>query len=350
MKWIDLRSDTVTMPTDEMRKAMANALVGDDVYEDDPTVNKLEELAAKVVGKEAALFVPSGTFGNQVCIFSHTLRGDEILIGDPSHILIDEVGALSVIAGVQSRTYDVSNGRIDPEEVRGKIRAEDDIHFPRTGLVCMEDALADGRVLKQEDIKAVYEVAKEYGLPVHVDGARIFNAATSLGIDVKEITQYCDSVMFCLSKGLCAPVGSMVAGTKEFITTARKGRKLMGGGLRQAGILAAAGIIALENMTGRLKEDHDNANYMAKELSKIDGIDVLMDNLDIDMVYFDMKKTGHDGYELEPEFYKKGIKINPEEGGLIRFVTNHDVNKEDIDYMVKTFKDILAAWDCKPVI
>ena len=341
MKWIDLRSDTVTMPTEEMRAAMANAEVGDDVYEDDPTVNRLEIMAAEMAGKEASLFVPTGTFGNQMSLFVHCRRGNEILVGDTGHIVYHEVGAPAVIAGVQTRTYNVTNGRIDPEEVRAKIRLPEDIHYPETGLICMENALGDGRVLSLENMRKVHEVAKEHEIPVHLDGARLFNAATALRVDAKEITQYCDSVMFCLSKGLCAPIGSMVAGTKDFITKARKARKLMGGGMRQVGIIAAAGIIALEKMTRRLEEDHKNAGFLGEELSKIDGVEVLKDNIDINMVFFDMRKTGYDSFELEKDFLAKGIKINPEEDGLVRFVTHYWVSREDIEYVITTFKELL---------
>ena len=341
MKWIDLRSDTVTMPTDEMRMAMASAEMGDDVYEDDPTVARLERLAADMTGKEAALFVPTGTFGNQMCLFVHCLRGDEVLLGDNSHIFIHEVGASAVIAGVQLRTFSVKNGYIDPGEIKAKIRALNDIHNPRTGLICIENALGNGKVMTPENMKDVYEVAKAHELPVHLDGARVFNAALSLGVGTCELTKYCDSVMFCLSKGLCAPVGSMVAGTKDFIAKARKARKLMGGGMRQVGVLAAAGIIALEKMTLRLGEDHDNAKYLGEQLAGIEGIEVLEDNIDVNMVFFSMKGTGYNSFKLEKDFLQKGIKINPEEDGLVRFVTNNDVTTEDIDFVITTFRDVL---------
>ncbi|MDD2483917.1 MAG: low specificity L-threonine aldolase, partial [Eubacteriales bacterium] len=273
MRYIDLRSDTVTMPTDEMRKAMAEAPVGDDVYGDDPTVNRLEAIAAEKVGKEAALFVPSGTFGNQLCVLTHTRRGDEIILGKNCHIVLHEVGAAAVIAGVQLRTLDTINGMLVPADVEMAIRGKD-IHYPDTGLICVENAHGLGTAIPLDNLLMIKELAEEHGIPVHMDGARIFNAATALGVDAKEIAACCDSVMFCLSKGLAAPVGSMVAGTKEFIDRARKNRKLMGGGMRQAGILAAAGIIALEKMTERLVVDHENAAYLAEQLSKIHGIDV----------------------------------------------------------------------------
>ncbi|OPJ56832.1 low-specificity L-threonine aldolase [Alkalithermobacter paradoxus] len=340
MRFIDLRSDTVTMPTDKMREAMCKAVVGDDVYGDDPTVKKLEEYSAQIVGKEDALFVPSGTFGNQLALFTHCKRGDEVILGDDCHIVAHEVGAASVIAGVNLRTLNSDKGVLDPLEIKSKIRKED-IHYPRTGLICVENAHSNGRVISIKNMKEVYEIGKEANIPIHLDGARVFNAAKYLDVDVKEITKYSDSVMFCLSKGLCAPVGSILAGSKEFIEKARKGRKLMGGGLRQAGFLAAAGIVSLEEMIERLKEDHENAIYLADELSKIDDINVYKDDVHINIVFFDISKIEHNPRQIAEKFYEKGIKVNPPEDGLMRFVTNYWVSKRDIDYVVDTFKDII---------
>jgi threonine aldolase len=341
MRYIDLRSDTVTLPTEEMRKAMAEAEVGDDVYEDDPTINKLEKLAAEKVGKEAALFVPSGTFGNQLCVMTHTNRGDEIILGEDCHITLHEVGAAAVIAGVQLRTLPSQNGMLDPKQVEKAIRCEDDIHYPHTGLICVENAHGLGTVIPLENLEEIKDIGRRYNIPVHLDGARIFNAATTLGVDAKDIAKYCDSVMFCLSKGLGAPVGSMVAGTKEFIKKARKNRKLMGGGMRQAGILAAAGIIALEKMTERLIEDHENAAYLADQLSKIPGVDVKDDRLDINMVFFEMGDDIIAEQKLVEHFMKNGIKICGIEEGEWRFVTNLNVSREDIDFVIEKFKECL---------
>lgn len=342
MKFIDLRSDTVTVPTQAMRDAMYNAQVGDDVYRDDPTVAELECFAAELVGMEAALFVPSGTFGNQLALFTHCRRGDEVILGDDSHIVVHEVGAPSVIAGVQLRTLKSSNGQLNPDEVESKIRGVD-IHFPSTGLICLENAHSNGRVIPLSNMEKIYNIAKKHNLPVHLDGARLFNAAAYLKVDAKNITKYCDSVMFCLSKGLCAPVGSILAGTKDFIDRARKGRKLMGGGLRQAGFLAAAGLIALKEMRDRLTEDHENALVLADELSKIPGIKVNYENVHINMVFFDMSETNYDTDKLVQGFYNKGIKINSAENGEMRFVTNYWVTKEDIHIVIDTFKEILKA-------
>ena len=342
MKFIDLRSDTVTEQPIFMKEAMFNAEVGDDVYRDDPTVIKLEKLAAEIVGMESALFVPSGTFGNQLALFTHCKRGSEVIIADSNHIIAHEVGASSVIAGVQLRTIDAPNGVLNPNEIEKRIRFEDDdIHFPSTSLICVENAHSSGNVLSIENMKAVYDIAKKYNLPVHLDGARLFNASTALNVDVKEITKYCDSVMFCLSKGLCSPVGSILAGSKDFIDKARKKRKLMGGGLRQAGFLAAAGIVSLEVMTNRLKEDHDNAQLLAEELSKIPEIYVDLHNLKINMVFFSFKDKNIDTKELVKYFLENNIKINDVENGLMRFVTHYWVTKDDIYKIIEVLKTFL---------
>ncbi|MBP8660982.1 MAG: low-specificity L-threonine aldolase [Mesotoga sp.] len=334
MKWIDLRSDTVTLPGEEMRAAMANAEVGDDVYGDDPTVNRLEEIAAERLGKEAAIFVPSGTFGNQLSILTHTLRGDEVIIPASNHIIVHEAGASAVIAGVQMRTLDCDDGMPSVDRILKAIRGED-LHYPRTGLICLENAHSSGRVLPMEYMKEVYSIARERAIPVHLDGARIFNAAVSLGIDAREIASKADSVMFCLSKGLGAPIGSMLVGTKDFIARARKGRKIMGGAMRQAGIIAAAGIIAIEKMIDRLGEDHENARYLAKKLGEIEGVEIMRDRLDINMVFFKLD-SGRPKAIVE-ELHRQGIKINPPEGDEWRLVTNLDVSRSDLDTFIDRF-------------
>ena len=334
MKWIDLRSDTVTLPGEEMRAAMANAEVGDDVYGDDPTVNRLEEIAAEVLGKESAVFVPSGTFGNQLSILTHTLRGDEVIIPASNHIIVHEAGASAVIAGVQMRTLDCDDGMPSVDRILKAIRGED-LHYPRTGLICLENAHSSGRVLPMEYMKEVYSLARERAVPVHLDGARIFNAAVSLGIDAGEIASKADSVMFCLSKGLGAPIGSMLVGTKDFISRARKGRKIMGGAMRQAGIIAAAGIMAIEKMIDRLGEDHENARYLAKKLEEIKGIEIMRDRLDINMVFFKLDQGRPEA--IVGELYREGIKINPPEGDEWRLVTNLDVSRSDLDTFIARF-------------
>lgn len=341
MRYIDMRSDTVTKPTDEMREAMFRAEVGDDVYGDDPTVNKLEELAAEKVGKEAALFVPSGTFGNQLALFTHCRRGDEVILGDDCHIVEHEVGAASVIAGVQLRTVNSEKGALPPEVVKSKLRGND-IHFPETGLICVENAHSNGRVIPLSNMESIYSIASENNIPVHLDGARLFNAAASLGVKVPAITAYCDSVMFCLAKGLCAPVGSILAGTRAFIDKARKGRKLMGGGMRQAGILAAAGLVAMEKMTGRLEEDHRNAKLLGEELAKIPGVKVNLEDIHINMVFFDLTETGIDPEAFMQGLLEKGIKANAPYEGMMRLVTNYWTSAEDVLYTVRAIKELVS--------
>lgn len=340
--FIDLRSDTVTKQPEFMKEAMFKAEVGDDVYGDDPTIIKLENLAAEIIGKEDALFVPSGTFGNQLALFTHCKRGSEVILADSNHIIAHEVGASSIIAGVQLRSIDSNNGVIKTNEIEKRIRFEDeDIHFPSTSLICVENAHSSGNVLSLGEMDEIYTVAQKYNLPVHLDGARVFNASASLNVDVKEITKYCDSIMFCLSKGLCAPVGSILAGSKEFIAKARKKRKLMGGGLRQAGFLAAAGIVALNDMTKRLNEDHENAKLLASELNKLPEINVNLDNVKINMVFFSFKDNSIDTKNLVKFFLENNIKINDAENGLMRFVTHYWVTKEDIYRIIHTMKDFL---------
>ncbi len=341
MRYIDLRSDTVTQPTQEMREAMYTAEVGDDVYGDDPTVTKLEEYAAHLVGKEAALLIPSGTFGNQLSLFTHCQRGDEVLLGDDCHIVVHEVGAPAIIAGVNLRTITSVKGLLTPDEVASKIRGAD-IHYPHTGLICLENAHSNGRVIPLDNMKDIYEIANKSSIPVHLDGARIFNAAAFLGVDASQIAQYCDSVMFCLSKGLCAPFGSLLAGSKEFITKARKKRKLMGGGLRQAGIMAAAGLLALEKMRGRLHVDHENARLLGAELDKIPGIKVFTEDIQINMVFFDMSGTDYDIGKFVTDLYNKGIKVNEAEKELMRLVTNYWVTSDDVHYVVECVREIVS--------
>lgn len=341
MKYIDLRSDSVTQPTQEMRDAMYTAPVGDDVYGDDPTVKNLEQICAKKVGKAAGLFVASGTMGNQLAVMTHTVRGDEIIISSGSHIVVHEVGAAAVLSGVMVRAIECHNDMLTPQLIEKACRPVQDIHMPRTSLVCIENALTNGKVMPVEQMKACYETAKQHNLPVHLDGARLFNASVALGVDVKELTQYSDSVMVCLSKGLCAPVGSVLCGNEEFIAKARKNRKLLGGGMRQAGLLAACGIIALEKMVDRLNDDHENAKYMAQRLSKMKGVTVLKNNVDINMVFFKLNKPKEFIAKLPARMLEHSIKINGEEGGLLRFVTNNDVTREDAQRVLQVFENLL---------
>lgn len=341
MRYIDLRSDTVTQPTQAMRDAMHTAEVGDDVYQDDPTVNRLEALAAEVLGKEAALFVPSGTMSNQLALMSQTNRGDEVIVSANCHIFMHEVGAAAVLSGANLRQLPFKNGVYDARLIEKAIRP-DDIHEPKTVLICMENALANGRVVPLDIMEDVYALAKKNGIAVHLDGARIFNAATALNVDVKEITKNTDTVSCCLSKGLCAPVGSVLAGNAATIAKARRYRKMLGGGMRQCGLLAAAGILALTEMTKRLQEDHDNAKYMAKKLSGLKGVEVDLDSVQINMVFFRLERPSSVINSLPEKMLEKGIKINGEELGEFRFVTSNDVSRVDIDYAVSTFAELIG--------
>jgi len=337
-KYIDIRSDTVTLPTEEMLDAMRNAISGDDVYEDDPTVNELERKSAGILGKEAALFVPSGTFANQLAIMTHTSRGEEIIVPEGNHIVIHEVGASAVLSQVQLKTIKDNFGEVNISLLEKAVRP-DDIHFPKTGLICMENAHSSGKVVSLRNMKQVYDFAGKRKIPVHLDGARIFNAAVVLKAEAAEIAGYADSVMFCLSKGLCCPIGSVLAGSYDFIKRARKNRKLMGGGLRQAGYIAAPGLIALEKMTKRLGEDHEHAKYMAAGLDEIDEINILKNQLDINMVFFTIKKDEFNEKDFIKYLEKNNIKINPPEGNEFRFVTHYWIKKQDVDYITKIVSD-----------
>lgn len=338
MEKIDLRSDTVTHPTEKMRQLMATAPVGDDVYGDDETVIRLERKAAELLGKEAAMFVPSGVFGNQVSVLTHTKRAQEIILGEKCHIIEHEAGSVALISNVQTRTIDDSTGEMDPREVERIIRKAEDIHFPHTGLICVETAHSTGNVASLENLQEIHAIAKKYGIPVHLDGARLFNAATYLGVEGKDIAENADSVSLCLSKGLCAPVGSVVAGTKDFIHEARKNRKILGGGMRQAGILAAAGLEALE-MRKRLKEDHENALYFGEELDKIPGIRVHKDAIKINMIFFEIEKENFDDEKFVSHLKDRDILINGQDGGLYRFVTHYYITRERMDTVLEILRE-----------
>lgn len=342
MEYIDVRSDTVTWPTEAMREAMAGAAVGDDVYGDDPTVNELEAYAARLVGKEAALFVPSGTFGNQLALFAWCPRGTEVILGEDSHIIQHEAGAAAVIAGVQTRTVPAPDGNLTPEAIRARFRTPD-IHHPDTSLICLENAHSSGRTVPLAAMDAAREVAREAGIPIHLDGARLFNAATALGVPASVIASRVDSVMFCLSKGLCAPVGSMLAGPASFIADARRKRKIMGGGLRQAGVLAAAGLVALKDMTGRLGTDHRNAKILAAKLSAIPGVSADPAASDINMVFFSAPELADDAKAAKAvaALKARGILVNPPSGGVFRFVTHYWVGEEQIDTLASAFAEAL---------
>ncbi|HIY53518.1 MAG TPA: aminotransferase class I/II-fold pyridoxal phosphate-dependent enzyme [Candidatus Agathobaculum merdavium] len=332
MQYIDLRSDTVTQPTQAMRDAMATAVVGDDVFEDDPTLKELEAYAAERLGKEAALFVTSGMQGNACALMAHTRRGDCVIIDPHSHIAEHEAGSYGQLAGVSLRYPQTVNGTMEPASVRACLTDDSDVQVAPATLVVVENAHSSGAVVSLDNMRKIYQIAHEKGASVHLDGARLFNAATALGIaDVRELTQYCDTVMCCLSKGLCAPVGSVLAGPKDLIWRARRARRILGGGMRQGGFLAAAGLVALRDMTGRLQEDHDNAKFLASALDSIDGVQVFHDRLDIDMVFFttdwdEEKAARYPAYMLE-----HGAKVTGCMGGEYRMVCHHGITRADCE-------------------
>lgn len=328
MKILDLRSDTVTQPTPQMREAIANAVVGDDVYGDDPTINELEHQAAQRLGKEAALFVSSGTMGNLLGVQSQTQRGDEVILGARSHIITHEVGHLAQICQCMGRTIDNADDRIYPEDIRKALRP-DDIHEPPTTLVCLENALSNGTVVPLALMQQDYAEAKAAGLNVHLDGARLFNAAVALGVDVKALADCADSVTFCLSKGLCAPVGSMLCGSRDMIARARRNRKRIGGGLRQAGFLAAAGLIAMNEMSLRLDEDHANAKALAQKLEALEGVEVAQDQLDINMIFFRLTNLA-DSSRFVKALKEQEILINDADHGIYRLVTHWGIEAADL--------------------
>ena len=341
---IDLRSDTVTRPTEEMRGAMARAEVGDDAYGDDPTVNRLEELGAELLGKEAALFTPSGTMGNQLALFTWCERGTEVILGEECHIVQHEAGAAAIIAGVQTRTIPAPDGVLPPEALCSRLRKRD-LHAPPTSLICVENAHSLGRAVSLADMDAVRRIAAEWGLPVHLDGARIFNAAAALGVDAREIAARADSVMFCLSKGLCAPAGSLLAGPKDFVAAARLKRKILGGGMRQTGILAAAGILALTCQTARLAEDHLRAKELARGLAGIPGIQVRPEETDVNMVFFTVPSARNPeaAARIAGIFRDRGIIINPPEEGRFRFVTHYWIGDEELKTILTACREAFQS-------
>ncbi|WP_346774015.1 low specificity L-threonine aldolase [Brevibacillus sp. SYP-B805] len=325
---IDLRSDTVTKPTEAMLKAMVEAEVGDDVYGEDPTVNRLESMAAEILGKEAALFVTSGTQGNQVAVLTHCRSGDEVILEADSHIFYYESGAVAALAGVQTRTLPGSRGALDPEQVKRAIRGKN-IHYPRTALVCMENThnRAGGAVITPEQMRGVYQAAKERGVAVHLDGARLFHAAVALGRKAEEFARYTDSVQICLSKGLCAPMGSILAGSRAFIEEARWWRKKLGGGMRQAGYMAAPGIVALTEMVDRLAEDHRRAKELAAGLSKLP---LTVYPVETNIVLVDTRATGYTAVEFLDKLAAYGVRATDFDEYLVRFTTHYHIGDSDI--------------------
>ncbi len=341
---IDLRSDTVTRPSEEMRRAMAMAEVGDDVYGEDPTVNRLEERAAEILGKEAALFVPTGTMGNTIGIKVHTQHGQEVICESRAHILNYELAMMAWFAGALARPVVAENGILTWAQVRKEIRAVSP-HYSPTGLVEVENTanIAGGTLYPMAVLNEICDGAHAAGLKVHMDGARVFNAAAALGRDVREVCAKVDSVMFCLSKGLGAPVGSMVVGTRSAMEYGRLLRKRLGGGMRQSGVLAAAGLIALEKNPARLHEDHANARFLAERLAEMPGVSVKMDTVQTNIVIFDVAGTGRSGAELSAAFLERGVAINGLGGSMMRAVTHLDVSRGDCEKAMEIVREVVAG-------
>ena len=339
----DFRSDTVTRPTPNMRKAMAEAVVGDDVLGDDPTVQELEALAAKKMGKEAGLFVPSGTMGNSVSVKVWTRELDEVIIEERSHIYNMESTHMTFISRVTPRPLPSKLGAMDPEEVERNIR-KPSVHFPRTSLICVENTHNNwsGAVVPMENLRAIREIADRYEIKIHFDGARIFNASAASGIPVKEYASIGDSLMFCLSKGLSAPAGSLLVGNKDFIGYGRRVRKALGGGLRQVGVLAAPGIVALSEMTDRLKEDHERAKKLALAISELPGIELNPENIHTNIVIFGFNHPKLTIPAFLEQLKKRDILALAARGG-IRFVTHKDVDDEDVEKVIDAFSQLLAS-------
>jgi threonine aldolase len=344
MKMVDLRSDTVTLPSDEMRDALHGAELGDDVFGEDPTINRLERMAAERVGKEAALLVPSGTMGNLAAILTHCGRGDEVILGDRCHTFIYEAGGISALGGIHPRPVaNQPDGALRLEDIEAAIRP-DNVHFPRTRLICLENThnRCSGQALTPAYTAQVGTLARRHGLAVHLDGARIFNAAVALDVDVRELTQSVDSLSFCLSKGLAAPVGSLICGRQDFIAEARRARKILGGGMRQAGILAAAGIVALERMVGRLREDHEHAARLAQGIAQIDGLAIDPVGVQTNIVYIDIVRKGLTAEELVGHLQAEGIRVLSVGPSRLRAVTHYGITADDIDQSLRVLADVMS--------
>ena len=342
METIDLRSDTVTQPTPAMRRGILDAELGDDAYGDDPTVNRLEQIAAKRMGKEAALLVVSGTMGNLVCGLASCQRGDEMIVGANAHIFLNESAGVASLGGVQVRAVPTDRrGLMDPSQVEAAIRRPG-LHFPRTALVCLENThnQGNGAAFTPQEMSCITEMAHAHDIPVHLDGARIFNAAVALGIPAAELAAQADSLSFCLSKGLSCPVGSVVCGTQEFINRARRVREIVGGGMRQAGIIAAAGIVALETMVDRLAEDHANARSLADGLARIPGLSINPAHIETNIVYVDL--AGPTAEEFVGALKGRGVLANGM-SNWVRFVTHYGITAEDIELALDAIEGAARA-------
>jgi threonine aldolase len=344
MDWIDLRSDTVTLPTPQMRAAMAEAEVGDDVYGEDPSINRLESMSAVLMGKEAGLFVPSGTMGNLAAILAHCGRGDEFILGDLSHTFLFEAGGAAALGGVHPHLVpNQPDGTLDLIQIKNAVRSED-VHFPISRLVVLENThnRCGGVALTPEYTRAVGEIAQQQGLKFHLDGARIFNAAAALGVEAKELAEAPDSVTFCLSKGLCAPVGSVLCGTEDFINRGRRIRKQLGGGMRQAGVLAAAGIVSLETMIDRLLEDHQRAAGLAAGLAELPGVVLDPGTPHTNMVFINLdEQVPLSASELAARLKVKGVLVGATADRRFRLVTHYWIDDAGIERALSVFKEVL---------
>ena len=341
---IDLRSDTVTLPSNDMKKFIIDSPLGDDVYGEDPSVNLLQNKIAKIFNKEAALFVPSGTMANLIAVLTHCNRGDEVILGDKSHIFYYEAGGISAFGGIHSHQLkNNDDGTININDIKTSIRALGNDHFPKTKLICLENThnACYGSPLNTEYFHDVKKVANKHDLSIHLDGARIFNAAIALNKSVDELTKDCDTISCCLSKGLSAPVGSVVLGTKSFILKAKHMRKALGGGMRQAGLIAAGGIFSLENMIDRIADDHVNAKELAYELHKIKTISINPEQVYTNIIFIYNKNTKISNKQLLNELEKNNIKIDYKGNSKFRLVTHSGFKKRDINSVVKVFKEIL---------
>jgi threonine aldolase len=345
MNIIDLRSDTVTKPTDAMRGAMATAEVGDDVYGEDPTVNRLEAIAAEMLGKEAAVFVVSGTMGNLISLLSHGARGDEVILGDNAHIFYYEQGGMSAVGGLMAHTVpNLADGTLALAAIEHAIRADDE-HFARTRIIALENThnRCGGRVLTPEYTDAVGALAHANGLMLHIDGARLWNAAVAQGVSPARLAAAADSVTCCLSEGLAAPVGSVIAGSAAFIRQARRNRKLLGGGMRQAGVLAAAGIVALTEMLDRLADDHANARTLAHGLARIDGLAADPTVVDTNIVVAAVTRDDVNAVQVAEALSTRGILLNPLDMQRMRIVTNYHVTPADVEQVLDTFQELMRG-------
>ena len=344
-KAIDLRSDTVTLPTPAMRRAMFEAELGDDVYGEDPTVNRLEAMAAERVGKEAAVFVPTGTMANLVCLLTHCARGDEAIMGHLAHTFLFEAGSSAAVGGIHPRTVpNQPDGTLNLDDIWAAIRDPENEHNPRSRLICLENThnRCGGAVLTPTYMAQVRPLADQYGLAIHLDGARLFNAAVALGVTPSDLARNADSVCFCLSKGLSAPVGSLVCGSAGFIKQARRQRKLVGGGMRQAGVLAAAGIVALETMVDRLAEDHSNARRLAEELARLRGILLDPAQVSTNIVIFELAPDALAPVELIAGLAAQGVKLGDIGRRKLRAVTHYGIEAEDIDDALAAFQAVMS--------